>query len=142
MAALSVQDSVCASCGHDFNDPARNGSKISQTVEILRGHQDEIQYEAYIEARLIQAQKTVKDLVALHGRTNWTSEQHREIKAALVEVKRLQGELKAQRLRCQEAKAMAEAISRKPMPSPLVVSDQNLSATSPAFRHGVKRAGS
>lgn len=123
MATLSSEVSVCV-CGHDFHDPVRNSAKASQTIEVLRGHHDELQYEAYIEARLIQAQNTVKDLIALHGRRNWTPEQHRNIKSALVEVKRLQGELKAQRLRCQEAKAMADAVSRRPMPSPLVVSSK------------------
>lgn len=86
-------------CGHD-----------SGAIEVIELHTDEVNYLAYYEARLLQHEERLRDLIARHGRANWTPEQRGEIRNALCEIANSKVTIKQQQQRVAAAHRQLETM--------------------------------
>jgi len=94
---VSEADAVRCECGHVFDPDVELAG--SRTVEVVRQATTEDQYEKFYQARLQQAQRDLKSLIARYGQSGWTPAQRTEIERALAQVETARTELDNQRQR-------------------------------------------
>jgi len=104
---LSPPDATECACGHRF-DRDTEPPAGSRTVEVVRQATTEDQYEKFYEARLQQAQRDLKSLIARHGKSGWNPAQRAEIERAIAQVETAKTELENQRQRTDDAQKHLE----------------------------------